>query len=76
MLALLQVINYMLVNLEYTEDEVKDAFRSVETGEIAFSELLGVLGLELNKTSLELATSKINRWPSAMRVVLMREGLV
>jgi len=75
MLALLQIINYMINNLDYDQSEVIEAFENIERGKTTLGELLMVLGLEINETSERLANEKMNRWRSALHVIEMRSGL-
>ena len=72
MLALIQIINHMLVQLEYTETEVTAIFESVEAHEVGFQDMLDTLNLELSPTMLQLATAKLNKWPSALAILKMR----
>lgn len=77
MLRLLQVIQYMLVNLEYSETEVVEHLKAVQYGRLTFPDLLDVLGLESEGYTLDqLAESKIKsgRWYSALNVVKMKIG--
>ena len=75
MLALLQIINHMIVGLEYTENEVEAAFKSIQDGAMSLQDLLDSLNLELSPTNYMLAQTKIRRWPSALHVIKIREGL-
>jgi Mn-containing catalase len=75
MLALLQIMNYMLADLDYSEQEVKDLFRKVADDELSLEVLLDIIGLEISDLSLELAKEKLPKWKSALAVTKMRLGL-
>lgn len=71
-LRLIQVIHRMFY-LEYTEDEIKEAFTAVQDGDITFDDLLDTLNIDNGSVTANLlAIEKINKWPSALTVVKMK----
>ncbi len=72
MLHLLQIMNYMITKLEYSIEEVQEAFLSVELGKIKIDELLHVLGIEFGTIAHETLVNKFPKWRSALAVTKMR----
>lgn len=73
MLGLMQVINYMVVNLEYSHIEIDEAFTAIVNGDETIASLCDVLGIELSPTSAQLAQEKVSKWESAFFVIKMRQ---
>ena len=65
MLLMIQVIRYMINELEYSDFEIDEIFNNIKTGKISFQDLLNVLELETNPTLIQSAQDKISRWESA-----------
>ena len=72
MLGLMQLIQYMSVNLEYSDLEIDEAFTAIVNGDETIETLCDVLGVELNATILDAAKAKVSKWKSAHAVVKMR----
>ncbi len=72
MLGLIQIMNYMLVRLEYTAAEVEPIFASIEAGHSSVEDLTNELEIDISPTLLRTVAEKIGMWPSALRFTLMR----
>lgn len=76
MIQLLQVINYMIGTLEYTESDVKDIMFQIENGEISWEDLFDCLNLELNPNMIQHLERSESKWDSALHVIKMRRGVL
>jgi hypothetical protein len=75
MIRLMQVINHMLINLEYTEAEVIEHLKAVQYGDLTFEELLDALNLTSTSKTLDERASqhiKSGKWASALAVTKLR----
>lgn len=73
MLQLMQIMTHMLVRLEYTPDEVRQAFLGLQDGEYTIDELLDSVGVEPYVPAImAILATKVPRWESALSVTLMK----
>lgn len=73
MLGLMQIMSYMLNQLEYSEQEIREHFQQLEAGEYDLDDLMESIGLEFGSPTIrDQAILKISKWPSALAVTLMR----
>lgn len=76
MLALIQVMTYMIAKLDYKPSEVHAVFSKVEAGEITCEGLLHAHGLGFDSDlPLQMMKRSLPRWKSALLVVTMRLGV-
>lgn len=69
MLRLIQIVNHMLVYLEYSETEVQQAFEAIESGELSYDQLLDIINVVPSEAQDERAILKLDKWPSALEFV-------
>ena len=77
MLRLLQVMQYMLVDMEYTERELRATFQDIENGHSTFLDLMDALGLESASGAMDMSAVEVihaKKWISALVVTKMRIG--
>jgi hypothetical protein len=76
MLRLLQVINYMYVDLKQTENDIIETFEALESGRLNQTGLCMELGLELPSDAMfERFERALPKWPSALAIVKSRMGV-
>lgn len=73
MLTLIQIINYMINQLDYDSAEISHFFEEIEAGKLTLEELCYICDLEpWSKTIMEIANDKVPKWRSALKVVEIR----
>ena len=74
MLGLMQLINYMSVNLEYSDIDIDEVFTAIVNGDETIETLCDVLGVDLNPTLVQATQAKVGLWKSAAAVIKMRQA--
>lgn len=75
MLHLIQVINFMINELEYTEEEIRAHFRDLVEGNVSVEDFMYGINLEFrNKMQEERFLSSLPKFESALWFVNMRKG--
>lgn len=73
MLQLIQVINYMVNVLKYSEDQVIQTFEEIESGHLTPTDLYLELGLESpTDLGVKMFEEKLNKWRTALSVIKIR----
>lgn len=73
MLSLLQIINHMLVNLEYSVSDIDDTFTAIINKDFSVEELLDVVGMEIaHPAVLERLKNAIPKYESALKIIELR----
>ena len=75
MSILLQIMNHMLSNLEYSVVDVDCAFTDIENGDESLSDLCYGIGFDPTPSQLKMAEKSIKNWKSALHATAMKLNL-
>lgn len=76
MLHLIQIMNHMLFNLDYSVDEVRDIFFRLQSDQTTIHELIYAIGLKpLTTHQVMRIEAVLPKWQSALRtLMILREN--
>ena len=74
MLQLLQIINHMLVNLDYSVEEVDDIFNRTLKGEYDLEVVLESIGVEATESQYIYIYESLPKYKSALHITALRVG--
>lgn len=75
MLHLIQIINHMRKNLEYSAQEIADVFREIAMGHTSVERALEDIGLEVRgPEQLERLKAALPKYKSALKVMGINPG--
>jgi hypothetical protein len=73
MIPLIQLINYMVKEMHFTDAQITQCFTAIERRELTVRKLCNTLGVNFSPLSVVVATEKIEKWPQVLNFVHMRD---